>query len=96
MRKGWGVLAWTGGGKNCRNLVPGIWAIEEIPIFLRATRVSEQRKVVYLARIDRVVETNDYCPKSVARIQPQTKAGNEITSFPRENTAALDRIIAAE
>lgn len=46
--------------------------------------------------MDRVVETNDYCPKSVAHIQPRTKAGNEITSFPRENTAALDRIIAAE
>lgn len=46
--------------------------------------------------MEKGVETSEYCRKSGAHIQPKTKAGNEITSFPQENTAAPDRIIAVE
>lgn len=74
----------------------GNWPIEEIPIFARPQKIRGQRKVVYLVRVERVVETSEYCWKSAAHIQTQTKDGNEITSFSQENTAALDRIIAAE
>ena len=46
-----------------------------------------------MIRIARGVETSKYCRKSVAHIQTKTKPGNEITSFPEEHTAVLDRII---
>lgn len=49
-----------------------------------------------LVRMESGVETGDYCWKSDARIQIETKGGNEITSFRQEKTEALDRIIAAE
>lgn len=54
------------------------------------------KRLYILVRMESGVESSEYCWKSVAHIQIKTKGGNEITSFAWENTAALDRIIAAE
>ncbi len=80
-----------------QNLVREIKPIEEVAIFLGPTWVIGPRQGVYIfVRMEKGVEMSEYCWKSAARIQAQTKAGNEITSFPQENTAAPDRIIASQ
>lgn len=47
-----------------------------------------------LLRMERGVDSSEYCWESVAHIHTGTKGGNEMISFLQENTEALDRIIA--
>lgn len=75
-------------------LMREIKAIVEVAIFLHLTWVIGPRQGVYIfVWMEKGVEMSEYCWKSIACIQAQTKAGNEIISFPQEITVVPDRII---